>query len=75
MSEFFKSSTGMIITAFVLLVLGFILPFLMMMHILQSTLLLNFIAYIVSVGGLVLGVIGAALHFRPEEPEDDYYEH
>ena len=75
MVEFIKSSTGMLLVAFVMLVLGVVLPFLMMMQILQSTLLLNFFAYIASVGGLVLGIVGAALHFRREDDEDDFYKH
>ncbi len=42
----------------VLLLLGFILPMLMVMQVVQSTLFLNFFSYIASVAGLMLGVIG-----------------
>jgi uncharacterized membrane protein len=46
---------------FVLVLLGAILPFLMVMRILNSTFFLNFFSYGVSVVGLFLGIIGSAL--------------
>jgi len=52
----------MIILGFVLLVLGFVLPFLMLLKMLESTLLLNFLAYLSSLFGLVIGVIGLVLY-------------
>ncbi len=53
-----------IVLGFVLVVLGFVLPLLMVLGVLKSTFLLNFIAYGASTAGLLLGMIGAALHFR-----------
>jgi hypothetical protein len=53
--EFIKSPIVMIVVALLMLILGFVLPFLMMMRILESTILLNFVAYLVSIFGLVLG--------------------
>ena len=47
-----------------LLLLGFALPLLMVLHLLESTLLLNFIAWGASVSGLFLGFIGAGLSAR-----------
>jgi hypothetical protein len=53
-----------ILIGFVLVVTGVVLPFLMVMHILESTFFLNFFSYIASTAGLILGVVGAALHVR-----------
>ncbi len=44
-----------------LLLLGFALPALMILQIIESTLLGNFIAYAASFMGLMLGFIGAVL--------------
>lgn len=57
----FLSPTKMILIGFVLLVIGFVLPFAMVMRALESTLLLNFLAYLSSVVGLVLGLLGLIL--------------
>jgi len=46
------------VVGFVLVMVGVLLPFLMVQHILRSTLLLNFLAFTVSVSGLFLGVSG-----------------
>lgn len=55
------SPLKMIVLGFVLLVIGFILPFAMVMRALESTLALNFLAYLSSVVGLVLGLLGIVL--------------
>ena len=44
--------------AFILLLLGFLLPLLMVMQVLESTLFLNFFAYIAMTLGSMLGFIG-----------------
>lgn len=49
---------------FVGVVLGVLLPFLIILKILPSTYFWNFLAYAVSVAGLVLGVVGAAWQTR-----------
>jgi hypothetical protein len=41
--------------------LGVILPFLMVIHVIESTFFLNFFSWGASVVGLVLGMIGVAL--------------
>jgi hypothetical protein len=71
--EFFRSPVMMIITALVLLALGIALPFLMMIQLLESTLLLNFLAYIASMSGLVMGIVGLTMYSRPSDERDDYY--
>ena len=50
----------LIAIGFILVMLGFILPLLEVMHILESTFFLNFFAYTASVAGVFLGVIGIA---------------
>jgi len=50
----------MILIGFVLVVVGVVLPFLMVMHILESTFFLNFFSYGASLVGLFLGIIGSA---------------
>lgn len=48
------------------LVLGAVLPFLMVIRVLESTFLLNFLAYGASVGGLFIGMLGAISYARTE---------
>jgi hypothetical protein len=47
---------------FGLVMVGFILPLLMVLRVIPSTFLLNFLAYGSSIVGLVLGTIGAAFY-------------
>jgi hypothetical protein len=54
----------LIILGFLLLVLGWMLPFLMVIHVISSTFFLNFLAYTLSTAGLILGIVGAALYVR-----------
>ena len=46
---------------FLLLIIGWVLPVLMIMQILESTFLLNFLAYIASFLGLIIGIIGSVM--------------
>ena len=50
----------MILIGLVLVLAGAVLPFLMLMRVLQSTFLLNFFAYGASIVGLFLGLLGSA---------------
>ena len=50
--------------AFGLLILGVVLPFLMVLKIMESTLPLNILAAACSVAGLTTGFIGIALYRR-----------
>lgn len=52
----------MMLLGFSLLLLGFVLPFLMVLRILEPTLLLGFVAYLTSLLGLVIGVIGIVFY-------------
>ena len=53
-----------ILIGFVLVLFGFVAPFLMVMRIVEPNLLLSFASYGASVVGLFLGLIGAALYVR-----------
>ena len=48
----------------ILLLLGIVLPFLMVIQILESTFFLNFFSWGASVTGLALGTIGFAMYSR-----------
>jgi hypothetical protein len=41
---------------------GVCIPFLMMMRVIESSFVLGFLSYAASVGGLLLGIIGASQH-------------
>ena len=47
-----------------LMLLGIILPFLMLIHVLESTFFVIFFSWGASVGGMFLGVIGVATWVR-----------
>jgi hypothetical protein len=51
------------------MLLGIILPFLMVVRVLESTFFLNFFSYGASVAGLALGTIGFALWSRTRRKE------
>lgn len=48
----------------VLLLIGAILPFLMLLHWIESTLLLNVVSVMCSTGGLTTGFMGLASYLR-----------
>ena len=50
-----------------LMLLGIILPFLILIHVLESTFFLNFFSWGASVSGLFIGVIGVATWVRTRE--------
>lgn len=52
-----------------LMLLGIVLPFLMVLHVLESTFFLNFFSYGASVAGLAFGTIGFALWSRTRRKE------
>lgn len=54
------SSRAIIFIGFILVLLGFLLPLLMVMKVLESTYFLNFISFAASLIGLLLGLMGAA---------------
>ena len=48
----------------ILMLLGIVLPFLMVIKVLESTFFLNFFSWGLSVAGLALGTIGFAMYSR-----------
>lgn len=59
-----KSPRLLVGLGLVLMLLGIVLPFLILIKVLESTLFLNFFAYGASVGGLFLGIIGVSYWVR-----------
>ena len=57
-----NSPRFLIILGFFLMLLGMLLPFLMVMRMLESTFFLNFFAWGASVTGLAFGMIGVAMY-------------
>ncbi|MBN2148801.1 MAG: hypothetical protein JW726_15545 [Anaerolineales bacterium] len=53
-----------IIIGFILVLLGFVLPLLMVLRWVESSFLLSFISYTASVLGLFLGLVGAAWYVK-----------
>lgn len=54
-----------------LMLLGILLPLLMILRLLESTLLMNFIAYLVSFGGLLVGLIGVVDYARTQRKSEN----
>ena len=52
---------------FVLVLLGFVLPFLMVLDIVPPNLALSFLSHGASVAGLFLGILGGALYVRKDK--------
>jgi hypothetical protein len=59
-----------LIVGFVLVLFGFLAPFLMTIRLVESSYWLSFLSYAASVAGLLLGLIGAALYTRMNRHED-----
>jgi hypothetical protein len=53
-----------------LMILGVILPFLMVLNLIESTFFLNFLAYGAQTLGFILGLIGVAFWRRAEKHKD-----
>jgi hypothetical protein len=59
-----KSPRLLLILGVIMMLLGIVLPFLMVIQVLESTFFLNFFAWGLSVAGLAFGTIGFAMHSR-----------
>jgi hypothetical protein len=53
----------------ILMLLGVLLPFLMVIHALESSFFLNFFSWGASVAGLALGTIGFAMYSRTKRDD------
>ncbi|HOU24922.1 MAG TPA: hypothetical protein PLN42_11865 [Anaerolineae bacterium] len=67
----------LLVVGFFLVVIGAVLPFLIVLHYVPSTFLLNILAYMASTVGIFLAVLGVALHVgkaRKRQQDDDWYD-
>lgn len=66
----------LIVIGFFLVLLGAVLPFLIVMGLVESTLFLNFLAFAASVSGLFLGVLGIASYVgvKRRERQDEWHD-
>ena len=60
----------MILIGFLLVVIGWVLPFLMVMGMLKAGFFLSFLSYGTSVAGLFVGFIGAAMYVKTKRKRD-----
>ena len=65
------SPVQMMIIGFILLVIGFVLPFVMVLRLIEPTLLLGFVSYLTSLVGLVIGLMGVVFYGRVQRSKDD----
>ena len=59
-----KSLRFLLILGVIMMLLGILLPFLMVIQVLESTFFLSFFSWGLSVAGLAFGTIGFAMYFR-----------
>lgn len=65
----FQTSGGLIGLGAFLVVMGFVIPFLMVMRLIPSSFLIAFVSYAASVTGMTLGLVGAARHVADSSEE------
>jgi len=54
----------LLIVGFLLVLFGAVAPFLIMIHVLESTFFLNFLSFAASIVGLFFGLLGATMFVR-----------
>ena len=59
-----KNPKRLLIIGFSLILAGVVLPFLMVIQVLESTFFLNFFSFGAQVAGLFLGFIGSVMYIR-----------
>ena len=69
----------LLIIGFVLVLAGAVLPFLMVLRVIEPSFLMSFVSYAASVGGVFLGVLGVAqyvgTHRQRDQDEYDWRDH
>jgi hypothetical protein len=68
---FDNNPTKILVIGFLLVLFGFLGPFLMVIDLLPTTYFLSFLSYAASIAGLFLGIIGTASMVRIRRKEDD----
>jgi hypothetical protein len=61
----------LIVIGFFLALAGAVVPFLIVIRLLPSTFLLNFLAFAASITGVFLGVIGVAVYVGEQRRQDE----
>ena len=61
-----------LLTGFLLVLSGAVLPFLMLIGVLESTFLWNLLAFVASVMGVFLGILGSAMYVGKKRRDDDW---
>ena len=70
-----KHPERLLYIAIAMMIFGCVMPFLMVIKVVESTYFINFLSYILSVLGLFLGIIGIATAYRGKikrRPDDEY---
>ncbi|MCA9874619.1 MAG: hypothetical protein KC441_13210 [Anaerolineales bacterium] len=62
----------LILVGFFLVLAGAVLPFLILMGVLESTFFWNFLAFVTSVVGVFLGILSSAMYVGQKRREDDW---
>jgi membrane protein implicated in regulation of membrane protease activity len=65
------SGQQIMLIGFLMVLLGFIMPWLMILGYVKSTILLGLITYAVSTAGLMFGIIGVAMWSLDKKVKDD----
>jgi len=65
------SHVRLILLGLALLLVGAVLPFVIVIGLLESTMLLNFVAAISSVTGLTVGLIGVVMYDKSRRENED----
>lgn len=62
----------LLLIGFLMVLTGAALPFLILIGVFESTYLLNFIAFVSSVVGVFLGILGSAMYVGQRKGKDDW---
>lgn len=65
-----KDPRKLIVIGFFLLLLGFVLPVLMVVHVIHTSLWLSILSHGASISGLTLGLFGIAMVSKIEESQE-----
>ncbi len=61
----------LVVIGFFMVLIGAVLPFLIVLRVLESTFFLNFVAFTASTVGIFLGVIGTATYIAEKRRQED----
>ena len=64
----------MIVLGIAMMLLSMLLPWLMVLHLIKSTIFLNFLAYGLSVAGMLIGFLGIVHVVKIRRNQDDKYD-